>query len=266
MIVVLPPFWKTWWFLAAATLTSLTLIVGIVHFIATQKLQRQLVTLKHQEELEKERARIARDLHDQLGANLTQVALLGEMAESDKDQPDEVEAHARQIAQTARDTTRALDEIVWTVNPANDTLEGLINYVCNNAQDYLEMAGLRYRLEAPAQLPSLPISPELRHNAFLVAKEAINNIIKHAHARSAWLRLKVDSRQFCLEIQDDGRGLQAGDDQKGRSGLRNMRSRMDDLGGAFTISAPPEGGTLVRMTAPLQAPAGPASATAPPSH
>src|SRR4030095_7479440 len=115
--------------------------------------------MRQQEALELERARIARDLHDQLGANLTQVALLGEMAESDKDDPQEVAAHARQISHTARDTTRALDEIVWTVNPSHDTLDGLINYVCKYAQEYFALAGLRYRLDVPAQLPNSSISP-----------------------------------------------------------------------------------------------------------
>src|SRR5262249_32244957 len=122
---VLPPFWRTWWFIGASTFLLLSVIVGSVHYVSTQKLQRQLAMMRQQEALEKERARIARDLHDQLGANLTQVALLGEMAETDKDLPNEVESHARQISQTARETTRALDEIVWTVNPSNDTLDGL---------------------------------------------------------------------------------------------------------------------------------------------
>ena len=129
LVTVLPPFWQTWWFITASSLCLLALVVGSVHYVSTQKLQRQVAVLRQQEALEKERARIARDLHDQLGANLTQVALLGEMAESDKDIPDEVEAHARQISQTARETTHALDEIVWTVNPSNDTLDGLVNYI-----------------------------------------------------------------------------------------------------------------------------------------
>ena len=156
-VVVLPPFWRQPWFIAAASLSLLGLIVGSVHFISTQRLQRELATLRQHEALEKERARIARDLHDQLGANLTQVALLGELAETDKDLPGEIESHARQISQTARDTTRALDEIVWTINPLNDTLDGVVNYICKYAQEYLALAGLRYRLEVPSQLPSIPV-------------------------------------------------------------------------------------------------------------
>ncbi|HVV72990.1 MAG TPA: sensor histidine kinase, partial [Verrucomicrobiae bacterium] len=250
-VVVLPPFWQTWWFITASSLALLGLIVGSVHYVSTQKLQRQLASMRQQEALEKERARIARDLHDQLGANLTQVALLGEMAESDKELPNEVESHARQISQTARETTRALDEIVWTVNPSNDTLDGLINYVCKYAQEYLALAGLKYRLDVPPNLPSLPISPELRHNAFLAAKEAVNNVVKHSKASSAWLRLELHPDRFVLEIEDDGRGLNPADQKKGRNGLKNMRKRMQDVGGTFEVVSRPGGGTIVRLAAPV---------------
>jgi signal transduction histidine kinase len=173
------------------------------------------------------------------------------MAETDKDLPAEVESHAKQISQTARETTRALDEIVWTVNPSNDTLDGLINYVCKYAQEYLALAGLRYRLEVPAQLPPVPISPELRHNIFLAAKEAVNNIVKHSKATSAWLKLRVEPESFTLDIEDNGHGIATGDHQKGRNGLRNMRKRLEEIGGTFAITPRQEGGTCISLTAPL---------------
>ena len=207
--------------------------------------------MRQQEALEKERARIARDIHDQVGANLTQVSLLGELVEGDKDHPAEVAAHARQISQTALETTRALDEIVWTVNPSNDTLDGLITYVCKYAQEYLALAALRYRLEVPPQLPNIPISPELRHNVFLAAKEAVNNIVKHSGAKAVWLRLRLEPGRFTLEIEDNGRGLSEGAADKGRNGLPNMRKRLQDVGGEFSITPGAEGGTRVRLTAPL---------------
>ncbi|HEV2318862.1 MAG TPA: two-component regulator propeller domain-containing protein, partial [Verrucomicrobiae bacterium] len=153
-IVALPYFWQTNIFRVAMILMILGAIVGTVRYVSTQKLHRQVQLLKQREALEHERARIARDLHDQLGANLTQVALLGEMAEADKHLPDEVQEHSRQISQTARETTRSLDEIVWAVNPSNDTLEGLANYVCKYAQEYLALANLPCRVDVPAQLPA----------------------------------------------------------------------------------------------------------------
>jgi signal transduction histidine kinase len=173
------------------------------------------------------------------------------LAESDKELPAEVESHARQISHTARETTRALDEIVWTVNPSNDTLDGLINYICKYAQEYLALAGLRYRLEVPPQLPQTPISPELRHNVFLATKEAINNVVKHSKASAAWLRLRLEPGRFVLEIEDDGQGLTGEAEKKGRNGLRNMRQRMEDVGGGFQITAGAKEGTTVRLTAPL---------------
>ena len=252
-VVVQPPFWRTWWFLTGTTLALLGSIVGVVRYFSVQKLARQLAAARQREAVEKERARIARDVHDQLGANLTQLTLLGEMVEDDKNLPNEVEAHARQICLAARDTTRSLDEIVWTVNPANDTLEGVVNYICKYAQDYLAVAGLRSRLELPAQVPNAAIAPEVRHNVFLAAKEALTNVVRHAKATSVWLRLHLEPQRMTLEIADDGKGL-AGMDQKRaatRSGLRNMEHRMRDVGGDFKMEPAPEGGVRVRLTAPL---------------
>jgi signal transduction histidine kinase/sugar lactone lactonase YvrE len=248
-----PPFWRTWWFISLSSACLLGTIVAGVHRVSTKKLQRQLERLRQQEALEKERARIARDIHDQLGASLTQVALLGEFVEGDKDSPAEVEAHARQICQTARDTTRVLDEIVWTVNPSNDTLEGLVNYICKYAQDYLGVAGLRYRLDIPAQLPGRALPPELRHIVFLAAKEAITNIVRHSKASAAKVRLHLEPAAFILEIEDNGRGVGDLDQNKPltRNGLRNMRKRMEEIGGRFSIDQAAEGGAIVRLTAPL---------------
>ncbi len=251
-VVVLPPFWRTWWFLGLSGLALLAAIVGVVNYISTQKYRRELEALRQHEALEKDRARIARDIHDQLGASLTQVALLGEFVESDKDSPAEVEALGRQISQTARDTTHALDEIVWTVNPANDTVDGLITYVCKHAQDYLGVAGLQYRLDVPEKLPGATISPELRHNIFLAAKEAITNVVKHARATSVWVRVRIATTEFILEITDDGCGGADPAGKSTRNGFRNMRKRMEDVGGKFTIGPADAGGTVVRLTAPLE--------------
>jgi signal transduction histidine kinase len=252
-LVVEPHYWQTWWFLGLVGATGIGLVAGAVYYVSTQKLQRQLAGLRQQEALEQERARIARDIHDQLGANLTQVSLLGELVESDRNQPDEVAAHAKQISQTALETSRALDEIVWTVNPRNDTLDGLANYICKYAQEYLSVAGLRYRLDIPADLPNSPISPEVRHNVFLACKEAITNVVRHAQASSASLRLKLEPGRFTLEIQDDGRGPVGAQEARAqtRNGLRNMAKRMEDVGGSFEIGSAPDRGTLVRLTALL---------------
>lgn len=140
------------------------------------------------------------------------------------------------------------------MNPANDTLEGLANYACKYAQEYLALAGLRYRADVPAHLPATAIAPDIRHHAFLAFKEAVNNVVKHAKASEAWIRLRLSSNQFILEVEDNGCGL-GGMDPKAaqmRNGLRNMRNRMEAVGGEFSIGPGDSGGSLVRLTVPIK--------------
>ncbi len=252
-VIVRPPFWRTWWFIGTSTLVLLALVSGTVHYLSTQRLQRQLDTLRHKNALEQERARIARDLHDQLGASLTQVAFLGELIESDRDQPEEVSAHAKQISHTARETTRVLDEIVWAVNPANDTLDSLANYLCKYTQEYLAVTGVRCRIEMPSVIEPIPVPPDLRHNVFMAAKEAVTNIVRHSKASEAHFRLQITPLSFIIEIEDNGCGIPSLNEvvAKSRHGLSNMRHRIEDLGGTFSIRSKTSGGTIVCFTMPL---------------
>jgi len=250
-ITVEPPFWRKPSFIAASVLVLLGALAGIIYLISTAKLKRQLRAAQQKELIEHERARIARDLHDQLGANLTQVTLLGEMAEADKNLPDEIELHAQQICVTARETTRSLDEIVWAVNPSNDTLEGLANYACKYAQDYFALAGIRFRPELPVQLPATPIPPEVRHNVFLAFKEAVNNVVKHAQATEARVKLRLEPEKFILSVEDNGRGLGDLSEKNLRNGLKNMRKRLADVRGEFEILPGADGGTVVQLKVPI---------------
>ena len=232
-IVVEPQFWQRGWFQGLMIACLLAAIAAAVYYFSTQKLQRQLAVLRQQEALEHERARIARDIHDQLGANLTQVALLGEMVESDKDHPDEVEAHARQISQTARETTRALDEIVWTVNPSNDTLDGLVNYVCKYAQEYLALAGLRYRAGSPGAIAQdVPSPRKSATTSSSPPRKPSTTSSNTPSATAATIRLRLEPDGFTLEIEDDGRG-------SGRSADKATGPEMDcaTCANAWRISA-----------------------------
>jgi signal transduction histidine kinase/ligand-binding sensor domain-containing protein len=250
-ITVEPPFWRRAWFLTAAGLMVVGALAGVVYLISTAKLKRQLRVARQKELIEKERARIARDLHDQVGANLTQVALLGEMAEADKHLPEEIEQHAQQIYATARETTRSLDEIVWSLNSANDTLEGLANYACKYAQDYFALAGVSFRPELPA-VPPTSIPPEVRHNVFLAFKEAVNNVVKHAQATEARVKLQLEPGRFVLTVADNGRGLGDLSGKQLRNGLKNMRKRLADIGGEFDVAPGEKGGTVVKLSVPLK--------------
>jgi len=143
---VVPAWWQTRWFIVLAALSALVSVGGTVRFFEKRKLQRRMELLEKERAIEHERARIAKDMHDDLGTNLTQIALLSELAQSDFSEPEQARDHINQIFTTARTLTRSLDEIVWAVNPANDTLENFLIYICKFAQDYLRVADIRCRL------------------------------------------------------------------------------------------------------------------------
>jgi signal transduction histidine kinase/streptogramin lyase len=255
-IRVIPAFWQTYWFLAACVLMIGGAIAGSIRYVEVRKLQRQMQLLEQQHAVERERARIAKDMHDDLGASLTQITLLSELARTDLPRPAQAEAHIRQISGTARELTRAMDEIVWAVNPQNDTLEDLLTYTVKFAQEHLGLARIRCRLDVPAHLPPLHLSAEIRHNLFLAIKEAINNVAKHSKATEALLRLRTSASEFVFEVEDNGAGVPplvlAGHTEHlttpgSHNGLRNMERRLREIGGAFEIIPRLGGGTIIRM-------------------
>jgi signal transduction histidine kinase len=247
---VLPFFWRTWWFgsvlLAAFTLT----VIAIVRYVSFRRLRVQMLHLEQQATLHKERARIAKDIHDDLGANLTQIALLGELARQDRAAPEKAGEHVEKISATARQTLKSLDEIVWAVNPRNDTLAHLIDYAGQFALDYLRVAGIRCRLDLPAQVPPREVSTDVRHNLFLVVKEAINNVVKHARATEVWLRVTAADSGLQIAIEDNGCGFDRPAETAGADGLRNMRQRVEEIGGVCRIESRADAGTRVRVELP----------------
>jgi signal transduction histidine kinase len=254
---VLPRVSETWSFRAAAGLAVVALVAGTVRYISTRRLRRRLERLEWQRVIERDRGRIARDIHDDLGAGLTQITLLSELAR--RESPHEMEAHLVQISDTARELTQAVDEIVWAVNPRQDTLDGLVTYICQFAQEYLTVAGIQCRLDVPRHLPPLPLSADVRHNLFLAVKEALNNIVKHARAREVRLRLIQEDSRLTLVIEDDGRGFDAatafvvGGSASGSpvsatgQGLGNLANRLSAVGGRCSISSEPGRGTRVEL-------------------
>jgi len=249
-LVVPRRYWQTWWFRLAVLAGFTAGVAAIVRYASFQRLRRQLRLAEQQAALQRERARIAKDIHDDLGANLTQIALLGELAERDQGQPEKVTQRLDTISATARQTIKALDEIVWAVNPRNDTLSHLIDYTGQFVLDYLRMAGIRCRLDFPEIVPARSLSADLRHNLFLVVKEALTNIVKHARAREAWFWVKVPVHALEIVIEDDGQGFDIGVEPRGGDGLQNMRQRLTDIGGECGIESRPGTGTKVLLRFP----------------
>jgi len=163
------------WIFGVLLVLSVGGLVAGVRYATYRKLQSELEILSRQRALDRERTRIARDLHDDLGASLTQIALLSELAKADIHQPELARTHLDQIFTTVSGLTRELNEIVWAVNPANDSLEHFTNHICKFAQDYLSLAGIRCRLDFPESVPAYPMPSPERHSLFLATKEALHN-------------------------------------------------------------------------------------------
>lgn len=250
-ITVTPHFWKTRWFFGVVLLVAVGALLVGVRYLTWRKMQARLETLERQRAIERERARIARDLHDDLGASLTQIALLSELANADLAQPELARTHLNQIFATAGGLARQLNEIVWAVNPANDTLEQFTSYICKFAQHYLSLVGIRCRLDFPEFVPNYPLPATERHNLSLATKEALHNIVKHAQAGQVWLRLKLEDDVLTLLIEDDGKGCDAEAVSVAGDGLSNMQQRMEQIGGHFTKQNRSGGGTTVRLVLPL---------------
>ncbi len=258
---VQPYFWQTWWFYLVAGLSAAGLLSSGALWVARRRMRRKLEGLERQRVIERERTRIARDIHDNLGANLTRISLLSQSAHGELHNPNQAGVQLTRIYDTARELTRALDEIVWAVNPEHDTLDSLANYLGKFTQDFLGSLAIRCRLDLPMQLPAWPLTAEVRHNLFLAFKEALHNVVKHAAASEVSLSLTTAADAFTLVLRDDGCGFAPGAlsceprREPGRSasgnGLRNMRQRLEKIGGRCEIHSAPGQGTEVKFVVPM---------------
>jgi len=192
--------------------------------------------------VERERARIAKDIHDDLGASLTLIAVLGDLAKKER-----VAERVEKMSSTARDAVKSLDEIVWAVNPRNDTLAHLIDYTGQFAADYLRDAGIRCLLDVPDHTPVREVPANVRHNVFLVVKEALQNIVKHAHATEVWLHVSIHEKHLRIEVEDNGRGFDQEPENAWADGLRNMRQRLAEVGGECKIQSVVGKGTTISV-------------------
>jgi signal transduction histidine kinase len=247
-------FWQTWWFM---TLAAASLLVGVgttVRGVEKRKYQLQLQRAEQASALERERARIAQDLHDDLGSSLTRISLLSGLLRADKENPDQVQAHATKLAQSADQTVRALEEIVWAVRPDSDSLQSLMDYIAHFASELFEGTATRCRLDLPHDLPARPLPPDIRHNIFLIVKEALTNALKHASAGEVNVQAKVAAGALEICVQDDGKGFTppAQKVEGKRHGLENMRHRAATIGGVLNWQSSPDRGTRIQLTVPLR--------------
>ncbi|MCX6929694.1 MAG: triple tyrosine motif-containing protein, partial [Verrucomicrobia bacterium] len=239
-LLVLRHWWQSWWAMGLPALGLMASVAGAVRISEKRKHQRRLKLLEQERTLERERARISQDLHDDLGSSLTRISLLSDLARADRDNPRQVEAHLQKISQSAAQTVRALEEIVWALRPGSDSLQSLVEYIAHFANELFEEDNTRCRLDLPHDLPARSLPPEMRHNIFLVVKEALTNALKHSHAREVRVQAKATTNLLEIVVQDDGRGFEthALVPTPGKChGLGNMSLRAQEMGGTLEIES-----------------------------
>jgi len=246
-----PHVWETAWFRAFLIISLTGLLCGGVLLGARWRYRRRLRVLEQQQALERERARIAQDLHDDLGAGLVEISFGSELAQDPGLGPAEVREHSREIGARAREMVSALDEIVWAVNPRHDSVSSLASYFCQYAQHFLKTTPVRCHLEIAREFPAVPLNSEERHNLFLAFKQALCNVVQHSDATRVRLRIAVKDEILSISISDNGRGLIPVKPNNGADGICNMKNRLQRLGGTCELSGNEENGTHVAFEIPL---------------
>ncbi len=214
----------------------------------TVQLQEQIQkrqTMEQFRAMEHERARIAQDLHDELGSSLTEIGMLATLPSSESSHyPD-------QIGERARRMVGALDEIVWAMNPKHDSLRSLGSYLCLHADRFLKLANITCHLKGTVDLPDLPLNPIHRHEFFLAFKEALTNVVRHSSATEVRISVHLIGSRLRLCLSDNGSGLNVTRTTPGMDGLANMRSRLEKIGGRFALAGKSGRGTILRFYLPL---------------
>ena len=255
VLKALPHFWQTWWFISSGMSLVCVVGAGSVRVVEKRRMRRRLKQLEQERALERERTRIAQDLHDLMGAKLCRISFLSEHARRSEAVPVAFQNEMRSISDDSREVLQSLDEIVWAVNPQKDSLEHLVSYIAQYARDYFRRTDIECDLDVPAHLPVQPLSSQARHHIFLAVQEALANILKHSRATRAKIAVSCRGSAFEITISDNGVGfdpvageLNSTDSAAGFcNGLRNMRQRLAELDGQFFLESVPEKGTTIRF-------------------
>lgn len=207
--------------------------------------------LERRDLLEKERSRISKDMHDEVGSSLTKIAILSELAQREIDDKNKSKMNINKISSTAREVIDSISEIIWTINPKNDTLENLASYLREYIYEILDLASIKCSLIFTENIPSRFLSAEVRRNIFLVIKESINNIVKHSKASEVKFQFSIKNNFLEIIIEDNGIGFEMNETNPFGNGLTNMNKRIEDINGTIIISSKTGTGTKINFMVEL---------------
>jgi signal transduction histidine kinase len=255
--VVPTPLYFQAWAIVLYGVAAVAFVAGIVRVVSHRRLRFRLAQLEQQQSLERERMRIARDMHDEIGSKLTKISFLSEHACIDAKSDGALSRKIGSIAATSRELLKTMDEIVWVVNPRNDSLEHLTAYLSHYADEYFQNTSVNCELRLPQAVSHVPVSSDTRHNLFLAFEEALNNVLKHSGASEVKVEMALNTPKFEIIVTDNGRGFESSrpdvngqpinGTRRGGDGLKNMRQRLADIEGECLIQSRVGAGTTVRL-------------------
>lgn len=246
--VIHPPWWQTWWFRIGMVILGIGLLwTGIIAYYR-RKLERQRIRLEKQQAVEKERTRIATDIHDDLGSGLSRIRYLGEMVKLKTLQQQNLMPDIEKISVLSDEMVDKMNEIVWALNEKNDSLEAIISYTRSFAVEYLSNNNIGCKVTLPDEIPARIIKGETRRNIFLSVKECLHNIVKHSGADEAIITIAAGDH-LVIRIHDNGAGIDWDRVRPFSNGILNIKKRMRDAGGSVDFKN--EKGAKVELTIPL---------------
>jgi signal transduction histidine kinase/ligand-binding sensor domain-containing protein len=249
-VKILNPWWQTWWFILCACILLVMTITGIVRVIVERKLREQQRIIEKQRAIEAERTRISKDMHDDIGSGLSKIAIMSELLKNRfvrEQEENDLNRSVEKISSTASDLVDSMSQIVWAMNPQNDNLENLVSYLRQFAFDFFDDFNIYCKVDFPDEIKPVKLSQEARRNIFLVVKETLNNILKHAGASTVTLSFCNDDNHFRLTVTDDGKGFDTGNTHRFGNGLINMKKRIADIGGQYSILSKPGTGSKTEI-------------------
>jgi signal transduction histidine kinase/ligand-binding sensor domain-containing protein len=247
-IIIAKPWWQTWWLYTILLFTVLGCIFLIIRSFYAARLKKQKLQSERKQLLEKERTRIATDMHDDLGAGLSRIRFLSENIDLKQQLHQPIQEDIDKIKTYSHEMIDKMGEIVWALNEKNDSLEDLVAYVRAYSMEYLSQNNISCKANISEHVPVLFVSGEFRRNIFLAVKEALHNIVKHAKATEVRFQISL-SDQIIIVVHDNGIGFDPQQVNKFRNGIHNISSRMKAINGSVVIKH--QNGTMVYLTAPV---------------
>lgn len=250
-IIINPPYWKTWWFKLVAATIAITGILLTAQYYLKQKIRERTKELERQHALNVERLRISKDVHDDIGSGLSKISLISELAQKKATGNDKLQNDIKNIALITKELVENMHDLIWVLNPENSKLEILVARFREYCADYLDGMQLQAILHFPETIPDTSICREAQKNIFSTVKEALNNCVKHAKATQIIITLNISNDTLAIEIADNGLGFDQTKTKYNNNGLRNMKQRMEAIGGSFVISSQAASGSVVHLSASL---------------